>query len=133
MEIGANPLETVELKIEKQNVPGFSSNVFVNRVYIKLGGKWVETYKTADCPRHLITADKTRHFCIGHNDTIKELPPVTVPFMCGNVCDEMKRQFRKVIEEHGAYLTESEKQYMQDYIAKENTVEWDDGYKEAVT
>lgn len=111
----------MELKIKTQIFPSYPSDIIIHRIYIKLSGKWVEAHKTADCPRHLIIADKTRHFCVGCNDTIRELPPPTIPFMCGLVCDEMKQKFREAIKEYEAYLTEAQKRYMQEYIAKENT------------
>lgn len=122
-------METVEFMFKKQHIPGYPPDVTVTRQYIKLGGEWMELHKTADCYRHLITADHTRHFCVGYNSEIHELPPPKIPFMCGHVCDEMKRNIRDVIEKHGEYLTEDTKRIMQEYIAKENTVSWDDGYK----
>jgi hypothetical protein len=126
---GDKRMETIEFMVKRQHFPGWPQEVTVTRQYVKLAGEWVELYRTADCLRHLITADKTRHFCLGYNNAIHELPPPTCTFMCGHVCDEMKRKFRAELEAHGKWFTEDEKRRFQEFLSKENTVEWDDGYK----
>lgn len=120
--------EHMDFMVTKEPIPGFPPEMTVTRQYVKLSGEWVEVYKTADCFRHLITEDKTRHFCVGYNKAIHELPPPTCSFLCGHICDEMKRQARAALEAHGQYFTEDERRHFQEYLAKENTVEWDDGY-----
>jgi hypothetical protein len=121
-------MEHTDFMVVRHPLPGPWPDANIARLYVKLDGEWVETYKTADCFRHLITADKTHHFCVGYNNTIHELPPPTCPFLCGHVCDEMKRKYRAELEAHGKWFTEDQRRCFEEFLTKENTVEWDDGY-----
>lgn len=125
------PKEPTEVKvtIKYQDVQGvFTPGVTIARYYIELGDVTTELHRTMCCDRHMVMADHSRHFCIGDNNEIRELPPQQTNWRCGEVCDYYKMILQREIDIHGKWMTEDVLSYMRTYIESENTVNWTEDY-----
>ena len=127
----SEPAEGEVIKVTDDNVKIEQStlcaaqHLTMKRLYIKSRGEFIEVMFTPDCGRHLIIRDKTRHFCIRREDeTIRELRPPTCGFACCEVCEDMKEKLREIIQKCGKWIDKEKIKNMEEYIGRENTVNW---------
>ncbi len=111
---------------------GFKDGGVIHFLYMEIGEELVEVRKTADCPRHIVTRDKRRHFCVGDDEHAYPLPESNCSFMCTEVCQDKKRMLQEEIEEHGAYLDAKTLEYINAYIAKDDTFQRSEEKGEAI-
>lgn len=123
--------EEVKVTVKYEHFPGYAPDITVARYYMEIGDVTTELHRTVGCDRHMVTADHSRHFCIGENNEIHELPPKQVSWRCGEVCDYYKMILQHEIDIHGKWMTEDTLSIMRAYIESENTVGWTADYRPA--
>lgn len=121
--------EEIKLTVKYQEWKGLFSKAFMlARYYMELGNVITEVHRTVGCERRMVTADHSRHFCIGDDYAIHELPPQKESWRCGEVCDWQKKILQHEIDIHGKWMPEDVLSAMRAYIGSENTVDWTKNY-----